>query len=64
MKALMPSKDMLKYSCEKNPKDLSVEYIGGWIDNMLEGKIKPSLKSAEPEENNGPMTIIVGKNFE
>jgi len=35
MKALMPGKDMLKYSCDKNPKDLSVEYIGNWIDNML-----------------------------
>ena len=31
----MPGKDMIKYSCDKNPKDLSVEYIGNWIENML-----------------------------
>lgn len=64
MKALMPSKDMLKYSCEESPSKLTVEYIGNWIDNLLNDKIRPSLKSAEPEENVGPMTIIVGSNFE
>ena len=37
MKALMPGKDMLKYACEESPKNMTVEYIGQWIDNLLKG---------------------------
>ena len=60
----MPGKDMLKYSCDESPAKLTVEYIGKWIDNLLNNKIKPSLKSEEPVENVGPMNVVVGKNFE
>jgi protein disulfide isomerase len=36
-----------------------------WIGGVLDGKIKPPLKSAPiPEKNNGPVTIVVGETFD
>jgi len=44
---------------------LTVENIGTFIDDVLSGKIAPHLKSAEPPaDNDGPVTIVVGKTFD
>merc|ERR1712000_720304 len=35
------------------------------LDASLDGKLKPSYKSEPvPEDNSGPVTVIVGKNFD
>ena len=46
------------------PADLTVDFIGKWLQDVLDGKFKPSLKSEEPHPNNGPLTVVVGKNFD
>jgi len=39
--------------------------IGSWIKNFLEGKVEPTIKSEEiPEDNSGPVTIVVAKTFD
>lgn len=61
--ALLPA-DMKKFKAEKSPADMTVEDITKWIDDVKSGALKPTLKSAEPEANDGPLTVIVGKNWE
>lgn len=56
---------MKKYVSPTAAADLTVENIGGFIDDILSGKIKPHLKSEPvPEKNDGPVTVIVGTEFE
>ena len=57
-------KDMKKYACDTKPQDLTVDFIGNWLSEVLAGKFKPTLKSEEPVANDGPLTVVVGKNFE
>jgi protein disulfide-isomerase A1 len=41
------------------------ESLREWIEGVISGKYKYQLKSEEvPENNNGPVTILVGKNFD
>ena len=41
------------------------ESLREWIDGVVSGKYKYQLKSEElPENNNGPVTVLVGKNFD
>ena len=44
MKVLLPKRDMLKYSYESTG-EVTVDSIGKWLDDVLEGNIKPTLKS-------------------
>lgn len=64
LKAILPA-DMKKYDCDTKPADLTVDVISKFVADVLEGEIKPSLKSDPiPESNDGPVTVIVGEEFE
>jgi len=64
LRAIMPA-DMKKYASDTKPADLTVELIGKFIDDVLSGAVKPHLKSEPvPENNDGPVTTIVGTQFE
>jgi protein disulfide-isomerase A1 len=60
--ALLPA-DMKKYKSEVAAADLTVESITKFVDDVKSGAISPYLKSAEPEANDGPLTVVVGTNF-
>jgi len=56
---------MKKYASPVAAADLTVDSIGKFADDMLSGAIKPHLKSAPvPEDNNGPVKVIVGSEWE
>jgi len=60
--ALLPG-DMKKFKAEVAAADLTVAAITQFVDDVKAGTIAPHLKSAEPEANDGPLTVVVGKNF-
>ena len=62
LKAFVPTKEY-KYECDTKPHQLSLDLILKFGRDILQRKISPSLKSQDPVENNGPLTIVVGKNF-
>ena len=62
LKAFVPIKEY-KYECDTKPQQLSLDLILKFGRDILQRKISPSLKSQDPVENNGPLTIVVGKNF-
>ncbi|KAI1368824.1 thioredoxin-like domain-containing protein [Xylaria arbuscula] len=46
-------------------KDITAENIGSFVEDFSAGKIEPSLKSEPvPETQEGPVTVVVGKNYE
>jgi len=64
LKAILPA-DMKKFDCETKPADLTVDIISKFVTDVLGGTIKPSLKSDPiPENNDGPVTVVVGEEFE
>ena len=64
LRAILPA-DMKKYASEVAAKDLTVESITKFADDVKSGAIKPHLKSEDiPEKNDGPVTVVVGKTFE
>jgi len=61
--AIMPEK-MVKFRSPIAAKDLTVEAIGKFADDVLSGAASPHLKSAAaPVPNDDPVTIIVGTEF-
>ena len=64
LRAIVPA-TMKKYASETKPADLTVDLIGKFIADVQSGAIKPHLKSEKiPESNDGPVTVLVGKNFD
>merc|ERR1712178_191717 len=64
LRAMKPD-GMLKYAYPGAVADLTVDSIGKFADDVLSGAIKPHLKSApEPEDNSGPVKVIVGTTWE
>ena len=63
LRAVLPA-DMKKYECATKPADLTVEKVTKFVEDVKSGAIKPHLKSEEPVANDGPLTVVVGKNFE
>lgn len=55
---------MKKYKSEFAIADMTVESLTSFINDVKAGVVPQHLKSAEPEVNEGPMTIVVGKNFQ
>ncbi|KAI9319981.1 thioredoxin-like protein [Dichotomocladium elegans] len=44
--------------------EITTENIEKFVDDYIEGKIKPTLKSADiPEDNNGPVKVVVAQQF-
>jgi protein disulfide isomerase len=64
LRAIIPA-GMKKFTSETKPADLTVDIITKFIDDVLAGNVKPSLKSEEiPESNDEAVKVIVGKQFE
>lgn len=64
MRFLKPAA-MTKYKYEGSVKDMTIEDITTFIDGINSGTIKAHLKSEPvPEKNDGPVTVIVGHEFE
>ncbi|KAI9101772.1 thioredoxin-like domain-containing protein [Phlyctochytrium arcticum] len=46
-------------------KTITKESIKSFVEDYLNGKLEPSIKSeAIPEKNDGPVRVVVGKNYE
>lgn len=46
-------------------KDFSVDNLKEFAQSFLDGELEPYVKSEPvPEENDGPVTVVVGKNFD
>ncbi|PXF40945.1 Protein disulfide-isomerase [Gracilariopsis chorda] len=44
--------------------NFSEETLEAWVDDLIAGKIKPAIKSeAVPEENDGPVYVVVGDSW-
>lgn len=57
--------DMKKYQYPGKITELTVDAIGTYVQDVLDGKVKPFLKSEKPVDNTGkPLTIVVGETFE
>ncbi|CAK4030702.1 disulfide-isomerase [Lecanosticta acicola] len=53
------------YSSAGDAKDLSQKKIGKFLKDFVAGKIEPSIKSEPiPEKQEGPVTIVVAKNYQ
>ena len=64
LRVILPA-DMKKFESPNKPADLTVANIGTFLDDVLSGAIKPHLKSEPvPEDNTGPVRVIVGTQFE
>ena len=64
LRAILPAGDMKKYKSDISPKDLTVEQIGKFADDVISGNIDQYLKSEPvPASNNGPVKVLVGKNW-
>lgn len=64
LRIIMPA-DMKKFQMPGKVSELTVESLGTYIQDVLDGKVKPFLKSEKPVDNTGkPVTVIVGENFE
>ena len=57
-------KTMLKYKYEQNTAEMTVEDVAKFIDDVKSGAVTPHLKSQDPAKNNGPMTTVVGIDFD
>jgi len=61
LRAIVPA-GMKKYISDTKPADLTVDIITKFVDDVLAGKIAPSLKSEPiPEKNDEPVKVIVWK---
>jgi len=63
LRAILPA-EMKKYECTTKPAAITVDIIAEFAENIKAGKLAPVLKSEEPVANDGPLTVIVGKNFD
>jgi protein disulfide-isomerase A1 len=64
LRAIIPA-GMKKYTAETKPADLTVEIITTFIDEVLAGKIAPSLKSEPiPEKQDEAVKVIVGLEYD
>ncbi|KAK3114519.1 protein disulfide-isomerase precursor [Teratosphaeriaceae sp. CCFEE 6253] len=53
------------YTAQGSASDLSEKKIGKFVDDFVSGAIEPSVKSEPvPEKQDGPVTIVVAKNYQ
>ena len=53
-----------KYPFDQSKK-LTEKAIGAFVQDFVDGKVKPSVKSEPiPEKQEGPVTVIVAHNFQ
>lgn len=64
LRAINPSK-MTKYKFPGSIKEISSATVGDFVAGVNDGTATPHLKSAPvPEDNTGPVTVIVGSEFD
>jgi protein disulfide-isomerase A1 len=59
-----PSENMLKYVWDGDIANLSVDGMKTFVEDFKAGKLQPHLKSEEIPANDGPLTVLVGKNWD
>ena len=65
LRLISPSDTMLKYVYEGDVQALTGDDIKSYIEQYKAGSLSPHLKSEPvPENNNDPLTVIVGKNWD
>jgi len=65
MRIIAPKQDMRKFTYSGDLNTLSVESLKTFLADFNDGKLEPFLKSEPiPESQDGPVTVLVGKNFE
>lgn len=64
LRIIMPA-DMKKFQSPHAAKDLTVDNIGGFIQDVIDGKVKPHLKSEKPVDNSAnAVHVVVGETFQ
>jgi protein disulfide isomerase len=64
LRIIMPA-EMKKFQMPGKVSELTVESLGTYVQDVIDGKVKPFLKSEKPVDNTGkPVTVVVGENFE
>ncbi|KAL6050675.1 Protein disulfide-isomerase A3 [Balamuthia mandrillaris] len=59
---VLVEKNDLKY---KFTGEFGIESVKNFVQDVLDGKVKPAIKSEPiPESNDGPVTVVVGENFD
>jgi len=58
-----PSENMMKYIWEGDIASLSVDGMRSFVEDFKAGKLEAHLKSEAIPENDGPLTVLVGKNW-
>ena len=62
--AIVPSNKNKAVKCQTKEEDLTEEIITKFVDDIIEGKFEPVLKSQPiPENNDEALKVLVGKNF-
>lgn len=64
IRLLAPGEEMRKFVYPGSLETVSVHAIKNYIDEFKSGSLKPHLKSEPEPETQGPVTILVGTNFE
>lgn len=63
IRIIMPA-EMKKYQYPTALDTITVESVGTFVQDVIDGKLKPHLKSEKPVDNTGKaLTVIVGENF-
>ncbi|KAF2769403.1 protein disulfide isomerase [Teratosphaeria nubilosa] len=53
------------FATQGSASDLSAKKIGKFVDDVLAGKVEPSIKSEPiPEKQEGPVTVVVANNYQ
>jgi len=63
IRVLDPAQDMKKFTYSGNVNELTKEAIKQFVDDFKANKLVPFLKSQDIPEQNEPVKILVGKNF-
>lgn len=62
--AIQNIEKQLKYPLDQN-KEVTTEAVESWVKQYLDGELQPQLKSQPiPAHQDGPVYVLVGKNFE
>ena len=64
IRILDPANNMKKFSFPGKTESITVESISEFVKDFKSGSLQPFLKSQDiPEDNNEPVKVVVGKNF-
>lgn len=64
IRILDPANNMKKFSFPGKTESITVESISEFVKDFKSGFLQPFLKSQDiPEDNNEPVKVVVGKNF-